>query len=360
MLNELRMAIDFGGSSTKVLASYGEEKLAFAMRSEVVEVPKGMLSQRDKVQGSNPLHCCHVSLGTKYYAVGTLALKFGGFTKLKTLKVDSAPIKVLAAVGIALDRFQLNDNCKLKLVYCLPPSEIEQSQNFDSTLKKALSRFDTASGLKQVDLVSSNCFPEGFGIFTKHSRERPETVQEHCVSTLMMGFRNLSILSATGGNIELAKSSNLGFITVVRDVLETIDGYSDLELSNAIARYQIDGDERVLEEILVSTGTKERARELAQLKKAINLSLKRYLSLIQSWLQEYLPTQTKEIIVCGGTSDCLNPELAEWLRTKVPPLASGKGYGVFFHGGFNPPESIAALGYGNRFADVYYLFEYYL
>jgi hypothetical protein len=56
MLNELRMAIDFGGSSTKVLASYGEEKLAFAMRSEVVEVPKGMLSQRDKVQGSNPLH----------------------------------------------------------------------------------------------------------------------------------------------------------------------------------------------------------------------------------------------------------------------------------------------------------------
>ncbi len=74
MANKLQLAIDFGGSSTKVLAYTGEQATAFAMRSEVVEVPKDILLGREKFNTArNPLHCAYVSCGSKYYAVGTLA-----------------------------------------------------------------------------------------------------------------------------------------------------------------------------------------------------------------------------------------------------------------------------------------------
>jgi hypothetical protein len=332
------------------------------MRSEVVEVPKDIwLGGEQYNTARNPLHCAYVSCGSKYYAVGTLALKFNGFSKLKQLKIDLAPIKILAAVWIAIEHFQLPGSYELELIYCLPPGEIKQSKNFDKTLSKALSRFDTPSGVKEVKLTSSMCFPEGFGIFTKHSHERPTIVREHCVSTLVMGFRNLSILAATGGNIDLSKSSDLGFITAVRDVLKMVDGYQESELASAMSEYRISGDEKALERILLATPVKERKQELTALKKAIDVSMSRYLSLVQSWVEEYLPQRTQEILVCGGTGDCLNPQLAEWLRTKVPPIGGNKGgYGVFFHCGFNPPEAIAGLGYGNRFADIYYLSHYYL
>ncbi len=86
-------------------------------------------------------------------------------------------------------------------------------------------------------------------------------------STLVMGFRNLSILAATGGNIDVSKSSDLGFITAVRDVLKMVDGYPESELASAMSEYRISGDEKALERILLATPAKERKQELTALKK---------------------------------------------------------------------------------------------
>jgi Actin like proteins N terminal domain len=358
----IKVATDFGGSSTKVIIETEAGIEAFVVASETIEVPKMMLQGYALGSGSavNPLHSVYVSCQGKYYAVGSLAAgRFDAFRGLKKPKIDQAAIKVLGAVWVYMANHQL-DQMEIDLVCCLPPGEVKQSSNFETALRKALTKFDTPSGIKAVTLDKYRCFPEGMGIFTKHAQERPEIVSQHQVATFILGFRNASLFSATGGRLDYFRSTDLGFTKIVKDIIDLMGDYHEDSLIEAVSKYRIGGDEKFLEAILRGNTPNDRRQELSTLKKTIEAVIERYLALLTGWLDENLATDVREILVCGGTVDTLNPELLNWLRTKVP-LRSDKPdrYGVFLHGGFNPPPEIAALGYGNRFADIYYLSQFY-
>jgi hypothetical protein len=352
--SQLKLAIDFGGSSTKVMATTEDKSSALVMSPEAIEARSEYLDDYRQQLGADLLHRCFVGVGDRYFAVGSLAVSLGATQALKRLKSQTVAAKVLAVVSILANRWNLGRSFDLELGCLLPPGEFSDRSQLQLELGEALADFDTPLGGLKVDLKAISFYPEGFGIVHLYRLQRPGTVK---FGVIMAGHRNISCYALQGDRLINPATCDLGFKFWIDLILEKTSGYELGSLTDAVAEYWLTKDEGVLEPILRST--KDRDRERQQTIETIASTKVLYWQAIQDWLADKLPTDIEEVMLSGGTADVLKTDFVDYLKPRLPLRPDcGNRPGIFNNRAFKLPPLDVPAAYQSRMADVYCLHEY--
>jgi hypothetical protein len=313
---ELYVTIDLGSSLIKVL--YGndwtKEPNYLAIEPEIIEVPTKPLDEyrRSNFKG-NPEDYAFVEVEGKYYAVGRLATKqFRSTTNLMLLKSHYAVEKILAAVWIASEKLGGGKKIKLFLACLLPPGELKGKDALDLKLTAALKSFDTPSGRLEVKLMYFGCYPEGGGLSMHYQKRHPEC-RDRVLGVVMMGHRNLSAYTVNQGVPDTYKSSDLGFISMVREIQQETSGYADRDISRSVARYLLSNSsypdpEKHLKELLRRLDATDRQQELAYLIEVIERVVGDHWLKIAAWLTTELAA-VNCIVLGGGSCNIFRAQL---------------------------------------------------
>lgn len=345
--NQLIVAIDFGGSMTKVIGGTSHQRRKIiAIEPTVIEIPKQYLEKVAEFNNQNQLW---LVWDKKYYAVGmfakTLSIENPRLTQQKT---KTAIQKTLAAIYLLKKELNLSSQFYVDLSCVLPEEEESQKNWLETQLRKALSSFDTPAGTLNAELRNFMCRPEGAGIYINHSNKRGREIQGRTLAVLMMGYRNTSLILVSKGHLVKKATCKLGFSYFLESIITQTNGYSLEVLTCAVANYLETGQERSLRRILLDN---EPEKELLELKEAIATSIEKFLTELKDWVDEQVPKpyRLEEIVFSGGTSDTLSGDLKRlW-----------KNLDIYLHGGVILPKDIEAINAGNRFADIWIMWSYF-
>jgi len=350
---ELTLALDFGGSMTKVLASTQTgEVYSLCMEPEVIQVDGTSIEQyqRTKLGEAAPKDRAWVGVGEDYYAVGYLAgSRFLGNAGLSELKHERALYKTLAAVWVLAEQLELGRRLRVAIACLLPPGEYKDQVRFQQLLEEALANYQTPGGTMQVKLEAFNCKPEGGGIYMMYAKNQGEALKEQVCAVVMVGYRNGSVLVSQRGEVGQFQTSEFGFIKLVNGVVERTSGQKAERLAKAISLAGEEITPRPLLPLARSTKPKERRNEVEMIREAIREARSEYARQLTGWLRETLPKDLDEVVLCGGTADYLRTELKQHFEFSR----------ISWHADVRLPEVLDPKGMGSRLVDVYCLFVYF-
>ena len=349
----IAMAIDLGGSLTKIIGGSPDGKLcAVSMEPEVVEISEETITMFEKntLGKGRANDRAWVQIEDKFYAVGYLAKEFLGDAGLWRPKVDLAVYKILAALWVLKEHWLLSSRLSVSIACVLPPSEYLERELLEKRVKLALGSFQTPTGIMKFNCLNFVCRPEGFGVLGCHqlSKGMPY-LKETVTAIVMLGHRNTSLMVCHRGRVSKFISSDLGFIQLVRKVMDKVAGQDETKLGKAIALSGENVEQAPLEQILRHTDPSMRSQELAQLIKGVKSAKKDYMVLISDWLAKSLPSEVKEIVLCGGTADYLGKQGWKWK----------KNYQVYWHTDLKYPSVLESMDLGNRMLDVWGLWQWH-
>lgn len=348
--NQLILAIDFGGSMTKAIGgSSFTERFALAMEPDVIELPRELLIDSPELNTAHPENSAWIGIEGKSYAVGYYArCRSIANPMLAQPKINSAAAKTLAAVWVMKEKLALPSQIRLDLCCVLPSGEYEDRNQLEKQLRANLNAFETPTGKLIVRLETFNCKPEGAGIFLYHgAKKREQNLPQDDLAVVMLGYRNLSLMVFERGNRSLSQTSELGSARLVKNVIAQTSGQNLERLAPAVAQYLEDNSDAPLHSVLRSNQPQV---ELAQIKQAIALARQQYEIEVGNWLLEVIPRPISEIVLCGGTADTFRQYLLEMLEGKK----------VYLHAQVELPKDVKALGLGNRFGDVWVMWDYFI
>jgi hypothetical protein len=141
-----------------------------------------------------------------------------------------------------------------------------------------------------------------------------------------------------------SQSSPLGFARLVNNVVSKTSGQNLEKLTPVIAQYLAKSETRILDSVLLS---EDRVNEVQQLQTAIEQAREQYQLELSNWLTENLPNKVEEVVLSGGTADLFKDFFLKQLRGKR----------VYLHANVDLPDDVSYLNLGNRFADVWILWE---
>lgn len=349
----LVLAIDFGGSLTKLVGGISQNQyVAMTMEPEVVEVTEGgiRLHEKNAIGSGRPKDRSWVKLNGKVYAVGYLARQFLGDAGLWKAKTEIAIQKLLAALWVMKRHWskQLgNKRIRIDLACLLPPGEYQEKTEFEASVREALEGFESPDGKMMISCNNFYCFPEGFGVLSNFEYQWGQDFLKNKVcAVVMLGHRNSSLMVCHRGRVNQFDSSELGFIQLVRKVIQRTAGLEETSLSEAIAMAGHDIDPHYLEPVLRHQDPVMRKQELENLIEAISISRQEYLILLQEWILKTIPSTVTEVVLCGGTADYLE---------ELPALSQ---FRLYQPGDIKVPYLFSQLNIGNRMTDVAGLWDW--
>ncbi|MBD2772586.1 ParM/StbA family protein [Iningainema tapete] len=350
----LTLALDFGGSATKIVyaTSLDHKARLLCMEPEVAVLARESILEYEggKLGSSDPENVAWVAVGEQYRAVGYLAQsRFYANAGLSELKYERAIYKTLAAIWVIKEKLKLGSRLGVAIAVLLPPGEYEDRERFEKMLRSSLAGYQTPTGRMSVSLKAFNCKPEGGGIYLVHRRKVGEVLKTRVCAIAMIGYRNASVLVSHRGVIGEGKTSDLGFIRMLEKVMSKTSGLSPKRLTPAIVEAGDEVRPAALLRLPRSTTRELRAADVQQIVTAIKSARPEYAKILISWLDENLPLDVEEIVFCGGTADYLRKELNEHYD-KVP---------LSWNADLVIPKALDTFDLGNRLADVYGMFLYF-
>lgn len=350
----LTLALDFGGSATKIVyaTSLDQKARLLCMEPEVAVLARESILEYEggKLGSSDPENVAWVAVGEQYRAVGYLAQsRFYANAGLSQLKYERAIYKTLAAIWVIKEKLKLSSRLGVAIAVLLPPGEYEDRDRFEKMLRSSLAGYQTPTGRMSVSLKAFNCKPEGGGIYLVHRKKVGEVLKTRVCAIAMIGYRNASVLVSHRGVIGEGKTSDLGFIRMLEKVMSKTSGLSPKRLTPAIVEAGDEVRSAALLRLPRSTTRELRAADVQQIVAAIKSARPEYAKILISWLDETLPLDVEEIVFCGGTADYLRKELNEHYD-RIP---------LFWNAELVIPKTLDTFGLGNRLADVYGMFLYF-
>ena len=396
----LLLAIDFGASATKAIASLvgtSSDCITLSMSPHCVEVDNNSLLTNDPDFSE---HQSWVTIEGKSYALGNLATtKFNSSLKVKPLKFTSAVQKTCSVISIFAQKFQLPERFELSLTFVLPPAEWDHKQFIVERLQAVTKDLITPRGRIKPKLKSLSPFPEGMGVLLGQELNLREIAT---ITVVMVGFRNTSIFTANYGSAGGTQTSDLGFHNLLKeiagktgyrieDLIEPVFNYIyfkkqierytcrivnceqslkdfnsfdynrreqlkvDLELFNSkFIEFQEKSD-RVFSPLLKTSG-KDRETEINILIAAIEKVNIAYLDRLKDWLNEIMPSKSDMILLCGGTIEYLGEDFKVFFQDKI--LEENRE-NLHTHLKIKIPKNIINTNVSKeRFADIYSLWHW--
>ena len=348
---KMNLSIDLGGSRTKVIGGIDfEKRVALTMEPNLAQVPPEILENQMGLENANLEDRVWVEVEGKTYAVGYLAKALTVTNpQLTALKSTMAMPKILGAIWVVKEKFKLSNDLRINLSCLLPPGEIQDREKLKTELQEVFSQgINTPTGKLTPQLNYYNCLAEGSGIYLLHrAKKGKESINATIVAVVMLGYRNASVMVFRRGMVKEHQTSELGFVRLIKGMVKQLSGQTLERLTPAIAKYREMGSEIPLHSIMLG---EDKQRELEELKRAEQVSQKSYEFELINWLKEVLPSEVEEVVLCGGTSD--DPGIRQ---TLFEHFSDKK---VYLHAQVDLPSDIEALGLGNRFGDVWCLWDY--
>lgn len=345
----LNVFLDPGASGTKVIASVDQGKpICFLMPPHCTEINAAESIGEDFDASST-----WIQSEDTYYAVGILAQQNSSKSiNVKPLKVESAPVKTLAAIAVASQKLGLSKKIMLSLTIVLPSGESLQRTVYEKELEQLLEKkISSPWGVLQAKLRLFKCNVEGKGILNHH---RKETNAVRNTLILMLGYRNASFIATQGKVVASKNCSDIGFHNFLQKLVTLTSGYSIEQLLLPVTRYGIQQKETGLNPVLrFSSDSPHRQQELIDLKAAIEQAEIFYIKQLVNWLEEFLSTEVDEIVLAGGSAGYIGYGLAEKLAGRIVPSEDD----IHMYEGENLPKEISQLDQGDRFLDIYGLWR---
>jgi hypothetical protein len=346
---EVILTLDFGGSGLKCLYQvWGGERKVLFMEAFVIEAEAESL--KEKTQGilgsAYPENMAWVGVEGNYRAIGYFAsVQYNAISLLKPKKHSLAVYRTLAAVWVIQQRLKFPKSMVIAMAVLLPPGELSDSQMFLKNLKEALRDFETPTGTLNVKTTDLICYPEGSGVYFMHCHNSGEIIKKKVFALIMLGYRNASVLLSRKGMVTEAESMDLGMIRYLELIMKKTSGLKPEQIVKAISKASASNplprDFLNLTELNLRMDLRKEQAE--QIVEAVIHSKQEYLTAIQGWFSEVLPSELEEVVFCGGTVDYFKQEL-DSLFPATP---------VKWHGNFDYPEELEEQWLGNRLADAY-------
>ena len=376
------------------------------MSPEVEEISADNLeryfSRESKMSRPSPERQAYLEVNNQTFVVGHFALKFDHEDRLSEIKYENALYKTLAAVGVIAEQSQLaSKKISLQLTVLLPWDEYEDRERFYNKLKEYLSNFVFRGSSYSVELDKFICRPEGGGLAAIYTRKKGSGwQQDKKLGILMFGHRNITALYFEYGELT-GDSPLIGFSKFLDNVIERTSGLKRDRIASAIFKgLESKNSERydsrsasqtfypewskldAIDQLANAKDSDLRRQEIRDVCKAIDIATEEYWTTVSKWLDRIFPDDLDEVVISGGASKFLEPDLERYfncqhvyekpdyryLRTgKYEPLRRGKHFTPMVWGaGFTSEiEDILALSgkkeaeesLSYRLVDAYGLFD---
>ncbi|MDX2241566.1 MAG: ParM/StbA family protein [Leptolyngbyaceae cyanobacterium bins.302] len=350
------LAIDFGGSATKVFyqARFAPTSSVhlLTMPPEVAQVSApaiaGATAHSLGSLQSSPEHRVWVGVPGEadYWAVGNFAQRFHAHAGLTQLKYERAVYKTLATLWIIEQQLALPATFRVSLACLLPAGEYEDRHRFQQKLTQALHQFETPTGLLHVQVDSFACAVEGSGVVLAHAQRSPN-FSTTTTAVVMLGYRNASVLVFNQGNLVTARTCTLGFVQAVEHVLSHSSGQTHERLLAAIVQYLQSDSLAAFVPIVRARQEPDRTDEIKHLGAVTTQAIQDYSQTLLSWIDEVLPPGVDEVIFAGGSADLLRSHLLSHFRWQT----------CSFHAEVEVPQADIPISMKHRLVDVWMMFQ---
>ncbi|MEM1279431.1 MAG: hypothetical protein AAGG53_05265 [Cyanobacteria bacterium P01_H01_bin.152] len=212
-LPKVYVSTDLGSSASKFFYRVQSEQTApIWMGAEVVEgLTPAILNGFNA--GGRPQDNVWLEVDGNVVMVGEAAKAFLESNSLSANKAEKAVYKLAAVLGAIAELEQLTSRYEATIWLSLPLAEIKTRHEIVKTFQQLCQQGFKFRGKAQQPAVTLKCFPEGFGLYL-HRKQQLERLGEKInlrpTSIVMMGHRNLSILSFENGSLNLAGSASDG------------------------------------------------------------------------------------------------------------------------------------------------------
>ncbi|WP_373545534.1 ParM/StbA family protein [Chamaesiphon sp.] len=235
MDNVVKIAVDTGASGIKVVCSVnGHEPYAFLIPPYVTEIDEPKKLIRDANFDKENLW---LKSGKNYYAVGSLAKRYGAQQLIKPPKFTTATAKIFAAIGMAIQTLEIPLEFTLELSLLLPPAELGDAPIIMKNVKSSVKNLEFPSGKAKIELKGFLIYPEGYGFLNAQDLELKEY---DSIVTIMMGYRNISMFDTNRGKPDRPYTELIGF----HDYLFDISSETSIKIEDLIEPvcFRIDDD----------------------------------------------------------------------------------------------------------------------
>jgi hypothetical protein len=337
----LFICIDPGGSQTKIIYQLPrDEKPRYLLMAPFVEEISGdnlnrYLAKESKMSNPSPIRQSYLEVNQKTFVVGYFASKFDPEDRLPEIKYENALYKALAAVGVIAELNCLNSQkISLQLAVLLPWNEYEDRAKFSQKLEEYLDDFVFRGQSYSVKLDKFICRPEGGGLAAIHTKKQgKEWQQNKQLGILMFGHRNITALNFEYGDLT-GDSPLIGFSKFLDNVIERTSGLDRDRIASAIFQgldskkaegyeYPHSGSQTFhpewfkLDAIQTLANAKDpdlRQQEIKDVCEAIDIATEEYWLTVSKWLNRMFPNNLSEVVISGGASRFLSPNLERYFN----------------------------------------------
>ena len=357
------LCVDPGGSQTKIIYQLPQDKKPryLLMSPEVEEISaenlKRYLDRQSKMSHPSPERHAYLEVNKRTFVVGYFASKFDPEDRLIEIKYENALYKTLAAVGVIAEQNKLTSKkLSLQLAVLLPWNEYEDRQKFYKKLKEYLKDFVFRASTYSVELDKFICRPEGGGLAAIHTRKKGrEWQQNKKLGILMFGHRNITALSFEYGELT-GDSPLIGFSKFLDNVISRTSGLDRERIASAIFKglessktesyssphhashtfYPEWSKLDASSELANAVDSDLRRQEIRDVCNAIDIATEEYWLTVSKWLNRIFPDDLDEVVISGGASRFLEPDLEEYFNCEHSYEQKSGFYSYYRTGEYKP------------------------
>jgi hypothetical protein len=310
-----------------------------------------------------PEDSAYVMVGNSAYAIGALAIAQKGDSGLALPKRDRAVYKILATLGVIAEKIgeastEAGYEFEAQIGLLLPLEEYWQDRKeLKAQIQGAISEFNFRGKALFGQLDRIEMQPEGSGLYLAKGLQLARAgvaIRDRTVVVLMLGHRNLSILTFEKGSTPQEMNSTSqgpGFVEYLKQCATELPTVAP-------------DDPALLEAVLEGHETFwiPGRREPLELSRACGYAREFYLDRVNQFLVEWLPSADVDLIVGGGAAYFIRAELEQFFEQRG--LASQITWADslrqemtdVLQGSTANPDLITSV----RWADVYGLFKAFM
>lgn len=356
---DLFLVVDTGGSQTKIIYQTPEADAPdfFLMPPEVESISQQQFDRYQERIGwlgsPSPEQQAWFSVAEQLWVVGAFASEFDPQDRLREKKYENALYKVLAAIGVIIQKLGMTRRkVSVHLAMLLPWQEFNDRKAFESQIEAMMADFSFRGVRLKLGLKAFLCRPEGGGLAATRMRQQGlEWLQEQRMVVLLFGHRNTSALYFEYGQFKTGDSPLYGF-SLMLDLLMARCSVLDrqallLALVEAMQTEREKHEQQAQMYRAASRGSMDygamrypnwrraaaiarlvsvrdealKEAELEALENSIEAALDEYWEKLSAWMLRVVPKDVDEVVLSGGAALLLQPKLAEFFDKRNKQLS---------------------------------------
>ena len=234
----------------------------------------------------------------------------------------------------------------LQLAILLPWNEYEDRSKFYNKLKEYLSSFVFRGLSYSVEVDKFICRPEGGGLAAIHTRKKgSDWQQDKKLGILMFGHRNITALSFEYGELT-GDSPLIGFSRFLDNVISRTSGLDRDRIASAIFKglesdktdiyyysdrakhteYPSWNEFDAIKELANAKDEDLQQQEIKEVCQAIKVATSEYWMTVSKWLTRVFPADLDSVVISGGASRFLEPDLEKHFNCEHKYEREGGSY----------------------------------